>query len=113
MSSADVSPDFGTNHADTIETELLSVALIGPDEERRSAVAKALDETRRAVFESSIPIHRKLDHLQRLQASFDVIMLDLDSDPDVALEIVERRAPATRRRSWSIQRRPIRNLRSA
>ena len=90
MSSAEVSPDFGTKHADTIEAETLSVALIGPDAERRSAVAKALAETRRAAVREFDSYPPGLDHLQRLLASFDVIMLDLDSDPDVALELVEK-----------------------
>ena len=68
----------------------MSVALIGPDEERRSSVAKALAETRRAAVREFDSYPPELDHLQRLLWSFDVIMLDLDSDPNVALELVER-----------------------
>jgi DNA-binding response OmpR family regulator len=64
--------------------------LIGPDEEKRSAVAKALAETRRANVREFDSYPPELDHLQRLQTSFDVIILDLDSDPDVALELAER-----------------------
>ena len=75
---------------DAIEADLLSVALIGPDEERRAAVAKALDETRRVNVREFDSYPPEFDHLQRLLASFDVIILDLDSDPDVALELVER-----------------------
>ena len=90
MSSAEVSPDFGTKHADTIEAKTLSVALVGPDAERRSAVAKALAETRRAAVREFDSYPPGLDHLQSLLASFDVIILDLDSDPDVALELVEK-----------------------
>lgn len=90
VSSADVSPKFGTKHADAVGAETLSVALIGPDEDKRSAVAKALAETRRAnvrEFASYPPGH---DHLQKLLAAFDVIIIDLDSDPDVARQLVER-----------------------
>ena len=68
----------------------MSVALIGPNEERRLVVAKALAETRRAnvcEFDSYPP---ELEHVQRLLASFDVVILDLDSEPDVALEFVKR-----------------------
>ncbi len=90
MSTAEVSPDFATKHADTIEAETLSVALIGPDAERRSAMGKALVETRRAVVREFDSYPPGLDHLQRLLASFDVIMLDLDSDQGVALELVEK-----------------------
>ena len=90
MNSADVSPNFGAKHADIIAAEFLSVAVIGPDEERRSAVAKALDETRRVNVRELDSYPPELGHLQRLLASFDVVILDLDSDPDVALELVER-----------------------
>ena len=66
------------------------MALIGPDAERRSAVAKALAETRRTAAREFDSYPPGLDHLQRLLASFDVIILDLDSDPDVALGLVEK-----------------------
>ena len=68
----------------------MSIALIGPDEARRSAVARALAETRLAAVREFDSYPPELDYLQRLRASFDVILLDLDSDPDVALEIVEK-----------------------
>ena len=90
MSSTDVSPKFGAKHASTISAEFLSVALIGPDEGRRLAVAKALDETRRVVIREFDCYPPGFDRLQRLQASFDVIILDLDSEPDTALELVAR-----------------------
>ena len=90
MSSTDVSPDFGSNPASTMDAETLSVALIGPDGERRSAVARALAETCRTRVREFDSYPPELDYLHRLQASFDVIMLDMDSDPDVALEIVEK-----------------------
>ncbi len=77
-------------NAGTIQPETLSVALIGPDAERRSAMARALAETRRAAVREFDSYPPGLDHLQSLLASFDVIVLDLDSDPDVALELVEK-----------------------
>ncbi len=89
-SSAGISPNLGTKRTDTIAAEHLSVALIGPDEGRRLAVAEALAETRRAVVREFDSYPPEFDRLQRLQASFDVIILDLDSDPDTALELVER-----------------------
>ncbi len=90
VSSADVSSNSGTKYADAVGTEILSVALIGPDEEKRSAVAKALAETRRAKvreFASYPPGH---EHLQKLLSSFEVIIIDLDSDPAVAHQLVEK-----------------------
>ncbi len=94
MNSAYVSQNFGAKHADTNGAELLSVALIGPDEERRSAVAKALDDTRRVVVREFDSYPPEADHLQRLLTSFGVVILDLDSDPDVALDLVERASAA-------------------
>ena len=90
VSSADVSPKLGNKQAGTIGSEFLSVALIGPDEGRRLAVAKALDETRRVVIREFDSYPPGFDRLQRLQASFDVIILDLDSEPDTALELVAK-----------------------
>jgi MinD-like ATPase involved in chromosome partitioning or flagellar assembly/ActR/RegA family two-component response regulator len=88
--SAGVSTKFETKHADTTGAALLSVALIGPDAERRSVVAKALAETRRADVREFDSYPPKREHLHGLLASFEVVILDLDSEPDVALELVER-----------------------
>ncbi len=77
-------------HADTTGAALLSVALIGPDAERRSVVARALAETRRADVREFDSYPPKREHLHGLLASFEVVVLDIDSDPDVALELVER-----------------------
>lgn len=90
MSLADVSPDFGAKPADAVGAELLSVALIGPNDARRSTVAQAIAETGRAnarEFDSYPP---ELEHLHRLLASFDIVIIDLDSEPDVALKLVEK-----------------------
>jgi pilus assembly protein CpaE len=104
----------------------LSIALIGPDERRRNAVASAMDEYQGSVKrdpkglgrgqgagaragEPSLPAGDSghgpavgvaisefpaypdgIDDLPRmLQQHYDVIIVDLDSNPDYALEIVE------------------------
>ncbi len=90
MNSAQVSPDFGAENGPTIEAATLSVALIGPHQGRRSAMARALTETGRAAVREFDSYPPELDHLQTLLASVDVILLDLDSDSDVALELVEK-----------------------
>jgi pilus assembly protein CpaE len=67
----------------------LTVALIGPDEGRRYAVASALTGAPCRVSQqlSSYP---EPDHLPRLaKQDLDVILLDLDSNPEYALELVE------------------------
>lgn len=70
--------------------QALSVALIGPDGEQRNAMISALSEDGRAnvsQFES-YPSHP--DELRWLLAQpFDVIVLDLDCDPEAALTLVE------------------------
>ena len=90
MNFADVSPIFGAKHAGTIETETLSVALIGPDKKRRSVMRKALADTRRANVREFDSYPPEVDYMKRLAASFDVIILDADSDPNVALGLMEK-----------------------
>ena len=90
MSSAGVSPNFETKHAEMIGATLLSVALIGPDAQRRSVMARALAETGRANVREFDSYPPEREHLHGLLASFEVVILDLDSDADVALDLVER-----------------------
>ena len=52
-------------------------------------VAKALADTRRAVIREFNSYPPEPEHLRRLLMSFDVVVLDLDSDPDLVLELVE------------------------
>ncbi len=77
------------NHAAPIAVKPLSVALIGPDEDKRTVVAKALVDSRRAIVREFNSYPPEVNHLQRLLTTFDVVILDLDSDPDVALELLE------------------------
>lgn len=96
VSSAEVSPKLVAQLTDDAGTEPatdrapFAVALIGPDEERRLAVGRALAESRRASVREFDSYPPELENLQKLLESFDVIVLDLDSDPAVALELVER-----------------------
>ncbi|MGO8935133.1 MAG: CpaE family protein [Terracidiphilus sp.] len=53
-------------------------------------MARALAETRRADVREFDSYPPKREHLHGLLASFDVVILDLDSKPDVALELVQR-----------------------
>jgi pilus assembly protein CpaE len=86
----------------------LSIALIGPDQHRRAAIADALAgcqqggqfqaselngnaPDRKTVieeFQFYPPAQGELP--EALDQQFDVIILDLDSDPDLALNLVER-----------------------
>ncbi len=53
-------------------------------------MAKALQEARRVDVREFDTYPPEFGRLQRLLASFDVVLLDLDSDPDLALELVGR-----------------------
>ena len=68
----------------------LSIALIGPDEQRRKAIANALaasGENKVREFASYPP---GLDDVPRLlEQHCDVIIIDLDSNPEYALDLVE------------------------
>lgn len=90
--SSNVSPNFGANFPPgTVGAESLSIALIGPERTKRRTMAAALAENRRAnvsEFESYPARPEEFRWLQ--EQSFDVIVLDLDSDPDVVLDLVER-----------------------
>jgi pilus assembly protein CpaE len=89
VSSADISQKFDTKNADPIGVERLSIALIGPDATRRSAVRKGLVATQRVQVREFDSYPPEPDYMDRLLASSDVIFLDLDSNPDVALRLVE------------------------
>jgi pilus assembly protein CpaE len=74
----------------SLGTNRITIALIGPDAQRRKAVAAALaawpaGETRE--FSSYPP---SLDDVPRLlEQNYDVIIIDLDSNPEYALDLVE------------------------
>lgn len=71
------------------DSRSISVALIGPDEGPRRGVSMALRESRRAeVFEfASYP--PKPSYLQAVLENFNLLFLEIDSDPRLALELIE------------------------
>jgi pilus assembly protein CpaE len=74
---------------DTLDVHVMSVALIGPQEQRRKAVAHALAGSQANVARefSSYP---ELDDVpQLLESDFDIIIVELDTDPEHALELIE------------------------
>lgn len=82
MSTLSKDPDALTN-------KVLSVALIGAEDRRRSAVGRALIGAQASIARefSSYP---ELDDVPRLlEAEYDVIIVELDSNPEHALDLVE------------------------
>jgi pilus assembly protein CpaE len=81
-------PTF-TRDPDALGTHILSVALIGPEEQRRKAVAGALAGSQANVTQE-FPSYPGLDDVPKLlEAGYDVIIVDLDSNPEHALDLVE------------------------
>ena len=74
---------------DMLDVHVMSVALIGPDEQRRRAVANALAGSQ-ANATREFASYPELDDVPQLvENGFDVIIVDLDSDPERALDLVE------------------------
>jgi Flp pilus assembly CpaE family ATPase len=84
------SPNAESQDSGSIGASRLSIALIGPDEERRQAVGGALSECGGADVREFSSYPPALDDVPRLlEQYYDVIIIDLDSNPEYALELVE------------------------
>ena len=74
---------------DALGSNVLSVALIGPTEVRRRSIASAL-ATLHGSATREFSIYPEMDDVSRLlEAEYDVIIVELDSNPEYALELVE------------------------
>lgn len=68
----------------------MSVALIGPDQGRRKDTALALEKCQGCVVREYSDYPPGLDDVPRLlEEQYDVILIDLDSNPEFALELTE------------------------
>jgi pilus assembly protein CpaE len=68
----------------------LSIAVISPDEKRRNAAIIALGECQNGPIREFISYPPDLSDVSRtLGNNFDVILVDLESDPEQALDLVE------------------------
>jgi pilus assembly protein CpaE len=75
--------------ADALKANVLSVVVIGPEERRRDAVAGALAGSL-CGSARQLPFYPELDQIPRMiELNHDVVIVDLDSNPEFALEIVE------------------------
>ncbi len=74
-----------------IGADALTIALIGPDENRRAAAVKALAEcAANEICEFSTYPPGMDDVPRMLEQKYDVVVIELDSDPEFALKLVER-----------------------
>ncbi|GGA61300.1 pilus assembly protein CpaE [Edaphobacter acidisoli] len=74
---------------DALNVHVLSVALIGPEQQRRQAVAMVLAGSQASVTREFSAYPQLDDVPQLLDAGYDVIIVDLDSDQERALDLVE------------------------
>lgn len=87
-----------STHSQNLDLELtggtgLSVALIGPNDTRRRIVANALAGSSASNVREYTAYPNKLSDVPRLlDQGFDVVIIDLDSDQNYALELVENLA---------------------
>ncbi len=88
--SADTTVERGDEELAEADSQMMLVALIGPDSESRSFMARALAAPEsRVVHEFSSYPELRLEILQMLSEHFDFLMIDLDSDEEFALHLVE------------------------
>jgi pilus assembly protein CpaE len=79
-----------TQNPDTLGADVLSVALIGPEEARRRDLAVAISGPQ-ATIAREFRAYPELDDVpQLLDAGYTVIIIDLDSNPEQALDLVEQ-----------------------
>jgi pilus assembly protein CpaE len=87
--SRDIVMSTSARGPDMLDIHVMSVALIGPEEQRRKAVASALTGSQ-ANLTQEFAFYPELDDVpQLLETGFDVIIVELDSDPEHALDLIE------------------------
>ena len=74
---------------DSLGAKVMSVVLIGPDDQRRSSVAMALAGVHSGYTREMVSYPELDDVPQLLQQHHDVMIVDLDSNPEYALDLVE------------------------
>ena len=88
--NSDTSQYLDDQYPDSLGNDLLSIALIGPDEGRRKAAATALAGCQGGEIREFSTYPPSLDDVPKLlEQHYDVIIIDLDSHPEYALELVE------------------------
>lgn len=78
-----------TQHPDTLGANILSVALIGPEEARRRDLAVAVAGPQ-AIVAKEFREYPGLDDVPQLsEAGYQVVIIELDTNPEQALDLVE------------------------
>ena len=77
-------------NSDTFGTDVLSVALIGPEEAPRRELAVCIAGPQAKVTREFRAYPERLEMSQVLESGFDIIIIELDSNPELALDLVEQ-----------------------
>jgi pilus assembly protein CpaE len=77
------------NVQDGTERIVLSVALVGPHDQRRQAIASAITSHASAVIEEFSSYPNERENSPVFQDRYDVVVVDADSDPDRALSLAQ------------------------
>jgi pilus assembly protein CpaE len=78
-----------TQDPDSLSMSTLSVVLVSPSGERREAIVRALAGPQAAIAHQ-LTYYPGVDDLPQLvEAAYDVMMVDLDGDPERALDLVD------------------------
>jgi Flp pilus assembly CpaE family ATPase len=89
LNSGSSSSGLETNYADPVGNRLLSIALIGPNDRRRWDISSVLTDCRGVKVREFSSYPTALDDVPKLlERYFDIIIVDLDSDPEFALKLV-------------------------
>ena len=74
----------------SLSSGAMTVAVISPDEQRRNAATVALGECPGIQIREFISFPPNIENVSRmLGADYDVVLIDLDSNPEYALELLE------------------------
>jgi pilus assembly protein CpaE len=85
-----ISPSIQSNQdPDSLDTNDLSIAVIAPDDFRRKAIVSSLAGAHTGSIQEIFLYPQLGDVPQLLQPNYDVVVVDLDSDPEMALDLVE------------------------
>lgn len=75
--------------SESLNVDQLSVAVLGPQDQRRRAIATALNAGSRPKRLREFTSYPTLDEVISALAPFDVVIIDLDSEPEQALDLIE------------------------
>ena len=86
-----------THDSDPLGGNVLSIALICPSEQRRRTIVSALNNSHAAIVREYSSYPPTLKEMPRMlgEKAFDAVIIDLESDVEYALELVEFVAAST------------------